>query len=175
MYKTTLIHIFAIFIALFVSSNTLALKKSSKDCLSLIQIKNEKLTIILDSIIYHEMACDYYRPDLMFSIHTQIIENTNALMIGAIGFSTIKLGNEQGYFEYRGHSFIVYGQHLDDAFFAKTDKRKAFAFYKPHNCSGKVESNELILDVIEDDSFSFWVYEYIDGDFIFQAIHTYCD
>lgn len=174
MYKTTPTYIFIFFIALCFSPNTLAVKKASKDCLNLVQIKNEKLTIILDSIINHEMACEYYSPDLLFAVHTQIVGKSNDLMIGSVGFSIIRLGNEQGCFEYRGHLFIVYGQYLDNILFAKTDEKKKITYNKP-NDNTNTEPSELILDIIEEDSFSFWVYEYIDGDFIFQVMHTYCD
>jgi hypothetical protein len=171
MNKATLTHLFVIFIALCFSLNTLAEKKSAKDCLSLLQIKNEKLTIILDSIINHEMTCDYYRPDLIFSIHLQVIDGNKTLQIESIGFEKVRIGDEQGYFEYREHLFFVSGAYLEETLFVKTDKKKSFTYYQPYNCE---ESNELILDIIEDDSFSFWIYEYIDCDFVFQEIHTYC-
>jgi hypothetical protein len=171
MSKATLTYIFVIFIALCFSLTTLAENKSAKDCLSLLQIKNEKFTLIIDSIIVHEMNCDYYRPSLIFSIHLQVIDGTHILQIESIGFEKVRIGGEQGYFEYREHLFFVSGAYLEETLFLKTDKKKSFTYYQPYNCE---ESDELILDIFEDDSFSFWTYEYIDGDFIFQEIHTYC-
>lgn len=174
MNKATLSYFFVILIALCFSLTTLAEKKSSKNCLSLIQIKNEKITIILDSVINHEMTCDYFSPGLIFSIHLQVIDGTDVLQIGSMGFEKIWIGDEQGYFEYREHLFFVSGAYIEETLFVKTDKKKSFTYFQPYN-SDSVESDELILDIIEDDSFSFWVYEYINDDFIFQEIHTYCE
>jgi hypothetical protein len=174
MNKTTLTHIFAIFFVLFFSLTVLAEKKPAKDCLSLLQIKNEKLTIILDSIINHEMTCDYYSPGLILSIHLQVIDGTNIVQIETIGLEIFRIGDEKGYFEHRDHLFLVSGAYLDESLFVKTDKKKSITYFQPNN-NDSVESDKLILDIIEDDSFSFWVFEYINGDFIFQEIHTYCE
>ena len=145
---------------------------SKADSLKLIQIKNEKLAIILDSIVNHELTCDYYRPGLMFSLNIRIEGETKIVQIESIGFEKVMIGDEQGCFEFREHLFFVCGAYIDETLFAKTDKKKKFLFYKPNKFP---DANKLILETIEDDSFSFWIYEYTDGDLIFQIKHTFCE
>ncbi len=174
MYKKTHIYIIAGFIALGLSLCSLSLKNLSDDTLELLEVKNEKLTTILDNIISHERGCDYYNPDLIFTIHSQFINDANILLIGSIGIETTRLGNELGCFEYQGHLFIVYGHRFDNTLFVATNKRKKMSYHIPvkDKC---IENLELILEIIEDDTFSFWYYEYNEGDFVFLEKSTYCD
>jgi hypothetical protein len=174
MYKATHIFIITGFLVLGLSLCSLSLKNLSDDTLELLEVKNEKLTTILDNIISHERGCDYYSPDLLFAIHSQFINDTNILLIGAIGLETIKLGNELGLFEYQGHLFIVYGHRLDNTLFATTNKRKNMSYHIPRK-NKYFENQELTLGFIEDDTFSFWYYEFNEGDFIFLEKSTHCD
>jgi hypothetical protein len=176
MYKTTHIYIIAGFVALGLSLCSLSLNKLSDDTLELLEVKNEKLTTILDNIISHEMGCDYYKPDLLFAIHSQFINDTNILLIGSIGIETTRIGNELGCIEYQGHLFIVYGHRFDNTLFAATNKRKKMSYHIPNEMEDKcVETKKLNLEFIEDDSFSFWYYEYNEGNFVFVGKSTYCE
>jgi len=174
MNKTTHIYIIAGFVALGLTLCSLSLNNLTDDTLELLEVRNEKLITILDNIINHEIGCDYYNPDLLFAIHSQFINDTNILLIGSIGIETTRLGNELGCFEYQGHLFIVYGYWLDNTLFVATNERKKMSYHIPSKdiC---IENQELTLEFIEDDTFSFWYYEYNEGDFVFLEKSTYCD
>lgn len=174
MYKTMHIYIMGVFLALGLFLCSLSLNNLADDTLKVLEVKNEKLITILDNIISHERGCDYSNPELLFAIHSQFINDTNILLIGAIGIETIRLGNELGLFEYQGHLFIVYGHRLDNTLFATTNKRKNMSYHIPSK-DKYFENQALTLGFIEDDTFSFWYYEYNEGDFVFLEKSTYCD
>lgn len=150
-------------------------KGSSVDSLEILQIKNENLLPILDSIVSHEKLCVYYTPDLYFSIRSLILNDTiTEFQVGAFGSMLIEFGdnNYKGCFKHKGHWFFVEGQELNKALFAKTNQKKAFVFYKP---AWETNNGEIILRVIEDDIFSFWIYYYVNNKLIFREMYDpYC-
>jgi hypothetical protein len=152
------------------TANIFAQGEPSKNYLNQLLIENEELTFIVDSILNYEKNCDYYSSDLLYAIHIHGQGGFSTLTIGAVGFKTIEIGNELGYFNHRSHVFIVYGYCLDNTLFSKSGKKKTFNYFKPNN-----RDNEMIIYNIEDDSFSFWIYKYIQGDFVFQGLHTHCE
>lgn len=141
-----------------------------------LRITNEDLLPILDSIIRHEKNCEYYSPDLYFSIHKRVVNDTIAeFQIGGIGSLLVDLGRDyyKGCFEHEGHIFFIVGQELDPTLFTNTNEKKEFSFFK----SGWVtDKGEIILLDIEDDRFSYWIYDYVDGVFCFEEMYdTYCN
>ena len=143
----------------------------------ILQIQNECLLPILDSIIIHEKKCTYYTPELIFSIHSRIVNDTTTeYNIGSIGSWLVDFGDNQCYkgcFEHRGHWFVVEGQVLDSTVFKKTSEKKDFVFYKPE---GETENGKIILYLIDDDTYSFWIYDYSDNMFIFKEMYDpYCN
>lgn len=149
--------------------NSFAQGEPSKNYLHLLLVENKELTFIADSILNYEKNCDYYSSELLYAIHIQEYTGFSTLTIGAVGFKTIQIGNELGYFNHRGHIFIVYGCYLDNTLFIKSGKKKYFNYFRPAN-----RDSEMIIFNIEDDSFSFWIYKYIEGNFVFQDLHTHC-
>lgn len=145
------------------------------DYLDILQINNEKLLPILDSIIKHERSCVYYTPSLYFSIGSRTVNDTvTEFQIGAFGSILVELGDSyyKGCFEHNGHWFFVRGEELKETVFIKTNQKESFAFYKQ---DGITSDGKIILRVIEDDTFSFWIYYYADAEFIFKKMYDpYC-
>ena len=141
-----------------------------------LQITNERLLPILDSIIRHEKNCSYYSPNLYFSIDKRVVNDTIAeFEIGGIGSLLVDLGEDyyKGCFEYEGHWFLVTGKKLDKTVFANADYKKEFVFYK----TGWVtDEGEIVLIDFEDDRYSYWIYHYNGEVFKFKSSSdTYCN
>ncbi len=141
-----------------------------------LQITNERLLPILDSIIQHEKKCVYYSSDLVFSIHRQAVNDSIAeFQIGGIGSMLVDLGEDyyKGCFEHKGHTFLVVGQDVDTTIFADTDEQKEFRIYKT---DWVTDRGETVLIDFEDDQFSYWVYHYLDSSFYLKILSdTYCN
>lgn len=137
------------------------------DYVEILQIKNRNLLPILDSIIDHEKHCVYYRPDLYFSINSRTENDTITVHIEGFAF-LIKKTDYKGCFEYKGHWFFINGQEIYKNVFAKTNKKKAFEFHKPAYIT---DDGKLVLVVYEDDSFCYWIYYYINNEFIFNMMY----
>ena len=143
--------------------------------IAVIQIRNKNLLPILDSIIIHEKQCDYYTPNLIFSIQSRRVNNNTEYQIGSVGSWLIDFGskNYYGCFEYKGHRFVVGGQKLDSSIFTETTEIEQFVFLKPNE---NFKNGGTVLNVIDDDTFSYWIYNYTDNKFIFKEMNdTYCN
>jgi hypothetical protein len=143
-------------------------------CIEVLQIKNENLLPILDSIISHEKHCVYYTPNLYFSIRSRMMNDTiSEFQIEAFGSILIEPADHyRGCSEYNGHWFFVVGQELNETVFIKTNQRKTFVFHKPEEITS---DGKILLRVIEDDTFSFWIYHYVDDEFFLREKYdTYC-
>lgn len=141
-----------------------------------LQITNERLLPILDSIIQHEKKCVYYSSDLVFSIHRQAVNDSIAeFQIGGIGSILVDLGEDyyKGCFEYEGHWFLVTGKELDKTVFANADYKKEFVSYKT---DWVTDEGEIVLIDFEDDRYSYWIYHYNGEVFKFKSSSdTYCN
>jgi hypothetical protein len=167
----TKICIFFLFFALIFSCNA---GNKNTDYINIDTIINSKLYPILDSIIIHESHCDYYTPNLMFSINLD--PRNNYVLIGSIGLKVYKKENILGCFEYRNHLFFIKGPHLDCSIFKNTGKKKSYIFAKSQTHYDKKEDVFIIdSDGIQDDSFSYWYYEYKNNDFTYYSSSSYCD
>lgn len=168
--------IFYILIVVSVFSTSLKSETNKRvGHIEILQIKDSNLLSILDSIVSHEKHCVYYTPDLYFSVCTRIMNDTiTEFEIGSAGSILIESDNNyyQGCFEYKSHWFFVKGQELTETVFAKTNRKKAFVFDKPNRITS---GGKIILNVIEDDRFSFWIYQYVDGMFSLKEMYDfYC-
>jgi len=144
-----------------------------KGSLAILQIKNEKLIPILDSIISHEQQCVYYTPELHFSIHSRRVNDTIIeFQIEAFGLLIEPADYNKGCFEHNGHWFFVTGQELNESIFIKTNQRKKFLFHKDHYYKS---DGQLVLVLIEDDTYSMWIYHYIACNFVLKEMYApYC-
>jgi hypothetical protein len=144
------------------------------DSLSVVYIKNENLLPILDGFIEHEQSCDYYNSKLLFEIHSQTIYDTTIIQVESIGYEKNRVGDELGGFVYRGHFFFVTGMYLEETIFTLTYKKKLCEYYQ-YEDDYNHEEKTLLIEIIDDDSFSFYVYYYMENEFHFKELHTYCD
>ena len=149
--------------------------KSSKDYhirqLDILKINNESLFTILDTIITQENQRDYYTPALLFSINCRMVnDSVTEFQIGAFGSELVDLGNHyyKGCFEHAGHWFLVKGKEYATTVFAKTCEKKRFMFYKPAEIT---KSGDIVLRVIEDDSYSYWIYHLVGHKFLFKELY----
>ena len=136
-------------------------KDNQVDYLNILQIKNENLLPILNSIVKHEKSCVYYTPELIFEIHIQKHNNFIVeLQIRAIGSVVEKSDMHKGCFEFEGHLFLVCGKKYN-TIFKKTNKKRTI--------SCVTLKNGEVLE--EDNTFSIWVYHYTNEDFIFKELY----
>jgi hypothetical protein len=131
------------------------------DYLEILQIKHEKLLSILDSIIRHQKQCIYYTPELIFCIHPRNINDTIVeIQIEAIGSVALKSDRRKGCFDFGGHLFLVTGDEYK-AILKNTNKKRQISYYRP---------NKDEIAIYEDDTYSMWIYHYINDDFIFKEM-----
>ena len=129
-------------------------------------LKNKELAQILDSIILHEKKCSYYNKDLLFSIRISVKQAFSfELKIEADEKKMIKLPEEFGFIIHGGHLFFLLGkeEEVKCVFFSPTIKTKLIEY--------KFDPEEWTFF---DDSYSMWIYEYINNKFIFVDKSTLC-
>ena len=73
----------------------------------------------------------------------------------------------------KGIGFLYRGKIWIARFLKRLQKRKSLFFFKSDE---KTREGDLILNVIDDDTFSFWIYDYTDNVFLFKEMYDfYCD
>lgn len=147
---------------------------NNNNSLDVLNITNQDLPKILNIVVQHEKKCDYYNDSLLFSIHLQIIEGVLSVQIESIGNRKIQIGNEKGCLEHQGHLFFISGKHLDSTLFSISGENKSITYYEPKDQIDS-ETGEPILDIIEDDSYSTWIYRYANKRFVLTNHHTFCE
>ena len=130
------------------------------NCLNILQMKNESLLPILDSIVRHEKQCVYYAPELIFEVYTQNNNSIIELQIRAIGSVVGQPDIYKGCFEFRRHLFLVWGKDYN-VIFKKTNKKKPISYVA-------LKDGEVLE---EDNTFSIWAYHYINNNFIFKELY----
>lgn len=136
--------------------------KYYKAPLSVVEIKDSTFITIIDSLIDFEKRCDYYKPDLLFSV---FLHMDSTVQVGAMEGRISEGAPNLGCFTYRGHLFVVGGRELNKDIFAVTDKKKTITYYEP--------SEKDVFQ--EDDSYTYWYYKYINGRFTLKSRHTFCE
>ncbi len=144
------------------------------DSINLLTVNNKVFSNVLSAVIGFEKQCNYYDSNINFIIDVQkvdiFIEIFSIIQIESI-FGITKLGKEQGYFVYKGHTFIVSGV-FEDKIFKKTDRKIKFN-YEEIIDKYDTKTGEPIIES-EDDSFTQWIYLYQNGEFTFKLLHSYC-
>jgi hypothetical protein len=143
------------------------------DSLNVLNVKEEGFVKVLDHILNQEKACAYYSPNLIYMVNLQSFNDSCTVQIGSVGIRTIKIGNEIGCFIFDGHLFIVSGGKFDELLFDQVNERKYVNFLDPKK-KRKSTSGRVIITSREDDSFSFWTYQYKKGDFYVVETHKMC-
>lgn len=138
--------------------------RDTSDSLSILSITNNSFVPILNGIVDNEKQCSYYSKNLLFSIHFQTKDSETIIVIDSPGNRKIHIGDELGCFVFRDHLFFVSGERIDNTIFRKTNLRKKVNWYEPNEYNKK-EGGKINLDMIEDDTFSLWVFNYKDNKF----------
>jgi hypothetical protein len=162
-----------LFLFLFVSGNCFAGDKTTKDSLRIVTIVNGKIFTIIDSILTHELACDYYESNMTFSINLD--DRNKIILIGSKVSRVFKTDNMLGCFKYHDHLFIIYGVKLFKSLFQISNFKIPFDFAKSQTSfDNKAEVLTFDSDSIQDDSTSYWYYKYVGDDFFFLS-HNCCE
>jgi hypothetical protein len=145
-----------------------------------LSFENKNLTTILDSIILHEKKCNYYDCNLLFSFRIQKFEG-NYILIVIQSNNSIDLLlsiDPYGFFYYKNHMFIVFGDSLEELF-SICGQKVSFKYLEEdldYILNQKHDKNIITeLYFFFDDSFSQWSYLYINGEFIFDGKSSFCN
>ena len=149
----------------------LALIKSEIDSVPSVEPVNKAFLSILEKVIESEKKCSYYSQELMFIIHFQTIDSKKTIQIESIK-EVLKLGNELAGFVLNEHIILIVGENLDESIFKRNVGRIGVNFFK--SLEENQGTNDVVLDIIEDDSFSVWILENNEN---FDVIDTfsYCE
>ena len=145
-----------------------------------LSFENNNLTTILDSIILHEKKCNYYDCNLLFSFRIQKFEDNDILIVIQSNNSIdLLLGiDPYGFFYYKNHMFIVFGDSLQELF-SICGQKVSFKYLEEDldYILKRTDDKNIITEIyfIIDDSFSQWSYLYLDGEFIFEGKSSFCN
>lgn len=165
------IRIAAFFIFCFCGFSVFAQHMEKYNELTRLKIADKDICPILDSIVSHEKECEYYSDSLMFSIHIRNSENKFFISIESIMDSNIVQGlNPYGYFYFKDHLMFVDGETCQELFL-KTKETKLFQYidYDP-----AYQEKEEVIQVYTDDSYSQWLYWYINGKLTLEDKSSSC-
>ena len=116
---------------------------------------------MLDNVLTTEAQESYYRKDFNYGITFFSDQHGNdCIQIEAIGRRVLKNGIEFGVMTYKGHIFIFYGKKNNKVNI--TEKKVPFDFAV--NQTQVLKGGTLLLDGIENDSFSTWIFRYDDDE-----------
>ena len=145
-----------------------------------LSFENNNLTTILDSIILHEKKCNYYDCNLLFSFRIQKFEDNDILIVIQSNNSIdLLLGiDPYGFFYYKNHMFIVFGDSLQELF-SICGQKVSFKYLEEDldYILKRTDDKNIITEIyfIIDDSFSQWSYQYLNGEFIFDGKSSFCN
>ncbi|MFV0291231.1 MAG: hypothetical protein ACK5IJ_10135 [Mangrovibacterium sp.] len=164
----------AVFLLCLSNANTLAQQKEEQIELLHLSVEEESFSLILDSIIMHEKACDYYDCELLFSVDIRTYEDKFLISIASQKDSNILLGlNPYGYFYYQNYLFIVDGEQCE-YILSTYGTKKTFKYINySHLDSQPKKGEKIMIYIYNDDSFSQWHYCYTNSKFIL-LMHQTC-
>jgi hypothetical protein len=137
-----------------------------------LQIVNNDLVVVLDSIVDHEKQCEYYSSNLLFSIWI----HDKKFTIGSIGERIKNSKNILGCFVYKNHLFFVEGKYLNDTLLKRTKQKMKYCFAVSKTGTDP-KTGIMFIDSmdLQDDSYSYWVFIYENSHLVFQEKQTYCE
>ena len=156
---------YLLFIVFFISfgqhvSSQPDLNKTKREYLPEIQV-DSIFQNMLDNVLTTDAQESYYRKDFNYGITFFSDQHGNdCIQIEAIGRRVLKNGNEFGVMTYKGHIFIFYGKKNNKVNI--TEKKVPFDFAV--NQTQVLKGGTLLLDGIENDSFSTWIFRYDDDE-----------
>ena len=142
-----------------------------------VELTNNKLKYLLDTIFTYEKKCIYYNDSLLLGIN--IRQDPENKKIYSLQFETqtdkhtmFRSGplGVLAYFEFEEHICLIY-YHIPDDLFTLTDCTNTF--YYQYN-SSKCNTN-INVGSFENDKFSQWLYYFYDNEFHFYARYSNCD
>jgi len=134
---------------------------NTSDSLIVLKVENIELKKIVDSLVEYEKTMEYYDSNLVFYIDIQYRQSIVLVSLGSF-HDILKSGNEIGCFNEKKHIFIV-SSNYETNFFKITKSKKWFEFYRPLEGIEK-SSEDIVIDVYEDDSYTQWNYRLIGDD-----------
>jgi len=130
-----------------------------EESLPVLNIVNDRLYNILDSLIINDRKCDFYDSNLVYTIHIKKEKYFDLIQFSS-NHKLIKLGKELGCFTYNNHTVLVSGDN-NEKLFRITKRKVYFKYYKP---SGGIDARgNVIIDIYEDDTNTQWNYKYVAG------------
>ena len=116
---------------------------------------------VLDSGLVVEHTEKYYKNNFRYGISFFLDQHgKSCVQIEAIGRRVLRIGNEQGILNYKNHTFIIYGK-FNNSILKPTGKMLIFDFAV--NQTKTMDDGTVLLDGIEQDRFSVWIFRY-DGE-----------
>lgn len=142
---------------------SLQVKDSNIFELTYLEVKNEQIFQILDTVIEFEKKCDYYDEDIFFVIRKE--EHSpypNSYRFGADLYlhASLELNKIEGFFFHKNHLVLV--KTVDTSLYSRHMTMQFF-------------SEELRTEFFPDDRGSSWIYSYENNHFTFKKLFTYCE
>ena len=135
---------------------------------------NSKLDSIINDFVDQEKKCSYYSCELIFTIGVNRIgfdSDQYSILIESLEDRNIALGLEpKGYFKDRGHFFLIDGDSYQH-FFTGSLNFKEFEYLKYDPTYQEPGSDEIVINVFTDDSYSQQEWKF--GDDIFVLLNSY--
>lgn len=130
--------------------------KTTREYLPEIQVDSAFFSM-LDNVLTAESHESYYRKDFNYGITFFADQHgNNCIQIEAMGRRVLKNGIEFGLMTYKGHTFIFYGK-KNDKMIKITERKVPFDFAVDQ--TQVLDDGTLLLDSIENDSFSIWIFQ----------------
>jgi hypothetical protein len=169
--------IYKILILVFLMLNSFNIFSQHKEKiieLKCLEVKNEGLSLVLDSILTNEKKCTYFNNKLIFVINVKKLGKNSLLQIESIKDKNIAIDqNSYGYFNFKNHLFFVGGEFSYDLF---TDSKKLKKFnYLDYDPRYQENNSNVVITVFTDDSFSQWEFIFVKGQFILKSKSTNCE
>jgi hypothetical protein len=139
------------------------------DSINVYSLENKQLLQILDSILVHEVKCEYYNDELLFFI--RIIPD-GYYMMGSNNVPAYKNGDLFGCIKHKERIFLLKGEEIkpDSAIFKTTGKKISFIYSVAPQKRHRRRSALMF-----DDSYSYWWYIYENNRFRFLGLSTFCE
>jgi hypothetical protein len=139
--------------------------------MSILEVIHPELQQILTSYIEHEKRCSYYSDELIFHLLFYEYENVIEVHISSSNiYPIVYQSNEYGVLLHHHHLIIVQGIYVNDLF-NDTDKTRILKFYN----SDRMTWEELYDLADDDESYTFWVYKYVNNEFVLYGKQSFCD
>lgn len=136
------------------------------------EITDSSIVQLLDSFLVAEQICSYYTDSLNLSIDicdwngsigdSCKESDTLSFTISSIIDKSVLFHNALGYFKYKNH-LIVISNLASTKFFKVTDLKKTFHYFEEVIIDEKGQTTQIPF--IEDDSYTYWTYKYVNGVF----------